>query len=996
MLASLTDYKEKITLIRDSGIQFLDFGFSLPDRNNDVGEFIRDGYDGTLQRLIYNERDGNYYYPGQPDREVEPDGDPVSLAHSLRLWQGVWLPLPFLRFNPPRHFYSGPSNWARMQFLELGEPDSQGNQFRVTLAFDTRILPTMDNAQYLAPNEDDVRTGVGFALAHQSHELGDFIRQGWVDDWLKELFEQQVGALERRYHEDIQLAVAAREYQAHYLNLLAILGTKVSVPEIKINATKLQDPAIDVDLILDVGNSRTCGILIEDHKGDNKGLTQLYELQLRDLSLPHCVYSEPFDSRVEFAQAEFGKQDFSVKSGRGDAFLWPTIVRIGREANRMASCRLGTEGSTGISSPKRYLWDEDSYVPGWRFNRSFVKSDREPLATAAPLTSLLNDLGEPLFRKKPEERMPVFSPNYSRSALMTMMLSEVLAQALMQINSPAQRLKMHHASAPRQLRNIILTVPPAMPKPERAIFERCMESALGLIWKAMEWHPADAELKFNGKDEEGLLPLPQVHVKWDEATCGQMVYLYNETQNHFGGRTEEFFNCLVRPDNRSAAGEEDNRVLKIASIDIGGGTTDLVITRYQLDDGRGSNVKIIPTQLFREGFKVAGDDILLDVIQLYVMPALKTALQRAGLSDADALMSRLFGHESLEAGKQVLRQQLTLQLFVPIGLEILRRYEEFEPGSGGEINATFAELLTHSVTDNVLNWVSDEVRREQPALDEPFSLLAVPLQLSLSRLHSEFLTSRMNISQSLRALCEVLYYYQCDMLLLTGRPSRLPGIQALFRHLQPVPPSRIMSLHGYETGGWYPFNKKGRIDDPKSTAAVGAMLCLLAQDLRLPNFYFRTANFHPYSTVRYLGMLDSNNMITQDNVYYRDIDLDTTPVCLEPSVSFEVRGALRLGFRQLDNERWPASPLYTLQIKGSTLPRKLAADGVIHLRLEVEGGRGQEESSGSPERFVISDPQMNDGMTVRRGDLSFKLNTLADSGLGETHYWLDSGSVLAK
>ena len=41
----------------------------------------------------------------------------------------------------------------------------------------------------------------------------------------------------------------------------------------------------------------------------------------------------------------------------------------------------------------------------------------------------------------------------------------------MQINSPAQRLKMSHASAPRQLRNIILTIPPAMPKPERAIFE---------------------------------------------------------------------------------------------------------------------------------------------------------------------------------------------------------------------------------------------------------------------------------------------------------------------------------------------------------------------------------------------------------------------------------------------------------------------------------------------------------------------------------------------
>ncbi|MDF4667695.1 virulence factor SrfB, partial [Vibrio parahaemolyticus] len=199
---------------------------------------------------------------------------------------------------------------------------------------------------------------------------------------------------------------------------------------------------------------------------------------------------------------------------------------------------------------------------------------------------------------EPDFRMPVFTPNYTRSSLMTMMLTEVLAQALTQMNSPAQRLKMSHASAPRQLRNIILTIPPAMPKPERAIFETCMENALGLIWKAMNWDPTDEKLRFDGKDEQCRIPMPNIHVKWDEATCGQLVYLYNETQIKFGERTEAFFASQVREDNRALTGDS---TLKIASIDIGGGTTDLVITRYKLDTGTGSNVKIIPTQLFREG-----------------------------------------------------------------------------------------------------------------------------------------------------------------------------------------------------------------------------------------------------------------------------------------------------------------------------------------------------------------------------------------------------------
>ena len=69
----------------------------------------------------------------------------------------------------------------------------------------------------------------------------------------------------------------------------------------------------------------------------------------------------------------------------------------------------------------------------------------------------------------------------------------------------------------------------------------------------------------------------------------------------------------------------------------------MAITHYQLDDGSGNNVKITPQLLFREGFKVAGDDTLLDVIQRYVLPALQTQLQKSGIADASQLMASLFG-----------------------------------------------------------------------------------------------------------------------------------------------------------------------------------------------------------------------------------------------------------------------------------------------------------------------------------------------------------------
>ncbi|VEB59374.1 putative virulence factor [Salmonella enterica subsp. enterica] len=49
-----------------------------------------------------------------------------------------------------------------------------------------------------------------------------------------------------------------------------------------------------------------------------------------------------------------------------------------------------------------------------------------------------------------KKRLPVFSPQYSRSTLMTHMLCEILAQALGQINSVATRLRLGFPASPRQ------------------------------------------------------------------------------------------------------------------------------------------------------------------------------------------------------------------------------------------------------------------------------------------------------------------------------------------------------------------------------------------------------------------------------------------------------------------------------------------------------------------------------------------------------------------
>ncbi|WP_312272809.1 virulence factor SrfB [Pseudescherichia sp.] len=993
MLVNLCDYKQSVTLIANSGVQFLDFGLT-PQASLQSGRFVRKTANGPLLRLDYDLINSRYTLPGRDGGQpevVKPEST-LPLLESLAVLDGVWLPIPFLRFNPPRTFVEGPDNWARVQIRKLAEPDSAGNTHRVTLALDSQINDLSPLA--LAPTTNDILNGTRFALAWRDDEVFDFLDQTWIDGWLREAFLHYATSVENRSEREIAQALRGFEYQAHWLNLLTLLGEQLTVPEVKIVTHTLSTPAIPVDLILDVGNTHTCGVIIEDQGDANDGLRQTAELQVRSLSEPQFLNEPLFTSRLEFSEARFGKQHFSVESGREDAFVWPSIVRVGDEARKLAMQRLGTEGNSGISSPRRYLWDETPVLQDWRFSQMNSKSQREPLATAFPLMNLMNDDGQPLYTLPLDERLPVFSPQYSRSTLMTHMLCELLAQALGQINSVATRLRLGFPASPRQLRTIILTLPSAMPKQEREIFRRRMFEAIALVWKAMGWHPQDDDFSNSKQRDKSVVPVPQIQMEWDEASCGQLVWLYNEAISHYAGQTETFFASLARPDRIGAPDEMPGRALRVASIDIGGGTTDMAIVHYQLDDGTGSNVKITPHLLFREGFKVAGDDILLDIIQRCVLPALQTQLQKSGITDAAALMATLFGDSGRIDTQAVLRQQTTLQLFMPIGHAILSAWEQSDindPLAG--LHATFGELLTQQPTRNVMNYLKQAIDHALPASAPAFDLFAVPLQVNFSDLQAAMLGGHFTLTAPIHAVCEAISHYGCDVLLVTGRPGCLPGVQALIRHLQPVPVNRMVWLDKYRVHEWYPFSQQGRIGNPKSTAAVGAMLCSLALDLRLPRFNFKAADIGAYSTVRYLGVLDNVvNTLREENVWYEDIDLDKSGAKLDARLHFPLRGNVTLGFRQLANARWPATPLYTLSINSPELAKAIAGDGVLNVRLALTGG----SKALGPEAFTLSEAWLQDGTPVAADALTFKLNTLADRRHSGSHYWIDSGSVYLK
>jgi hypothetical protein len=234
-------------------------------------------------------------------------------------------------------------------------------------------------------------------------------------------------------------------------------------------------------------------------------------------------------------------------------------------------------------------------------------------------------------------------------------------------------------------------------------------------------------------------------------------------------------------------------------------------------------------------------------------------------------------------------------------------------------------------------------------------------------------------------LCEVVYAYNCDLVLLSGRPSRLPALTEFVKARMPVPPDRVIPMHSYRAGEWYPFgDSKLRVADPKTTAAVGAMLCAVAEG-QLEAFSLRTDRLRMRSTAHYIGEMEINGQVRKE--LFANIDLDQ-PGTQQKPCEVELFAPIFLGFRQLPIARWTATPLYYLEFRNpeeaSRLPRPLK------VTLERRDARREEDREASLEDFRVVEVVDAEGGPRRNTVVNLRPQTLKS----EAGYWLDTG-VLA-
>lgn len=948
--------------------------------------------------------------------ENSPDVYSIKTLHNYRIGRDYafellldkWLPMPMFEKLTDGTTSDAPKGWARVKIHQTeADPVKNNNRYQLIWAIDTSLSDNVlkDVKPYYYEEDAGVKD---FCMCNRTEillnyfftsELNDFgipeDKESGISQYIAAVLGLDQNIMNAQPHRFQYIA-----YYIYFVNFLRLIG---AAPDIRLydrrNADGERLSGIPVDFVLDIGNSRTCGVLFED--GD---FTKAKMLSLRDLSNPEKVYNEPFDMRFVFRRADFGNA--LIFKNEEDIFNWKSFVRVGEEAKKLIYKSLETDGvaekATNYSSPKRYLWDNEPFDGQWEY---LVTTD-DPLTLRLRDKIYIKGLSESFDEvgNVVETQTSVLfdEPKFSRSSLMTLVMIEILQQALVQINSIEFRDIHGKIDCRRYLRNIIITCPTAMPLKEQIRLRASVQEAFSVIAKSMRIpyiiNVIPSPKSLNEKDE-----ISGIRKAWsyDEASVCQLVYLYAEIVRRYSGDMKQFIDMKghVRPEHISEGYAKKS--ITIGSIDIGAGTTDITICSYKYEEGGGNRISPIP--LFWDSFYLAGDDILKNIIRNIIIDgpikgnsslgSIRNALESRMLDMTDEELSNLPSAKE----SPVYHNKLNNILSAP---DKITRDNHIR---------TYASILLHDYfgfDSNMMSYKDRECRRD---FNTQISVPLAQFMMELLRLNrsSKIYSFRDIFSQNIpskylldhfekhfgfrfediewrfdpqevsdmvkttmeplmKQLSIVLYKYKCDILVLAGRPTSLDCITELFIKYYPLSPDRLIRLNEYMVGSWYPFaDGQGYFYDQKSVVAVGAMIAYIASTTGFNGLIldFDEMKRKMESTANYVGIYNAK----RQQVEY---------VLLSPSVSdaeFQISVfPAYIGCKQFEASIYQARPLYAI----------FNDSGRQALKIRIS--RDYREDKEALQIDSVMDIN-NDDVPV--SDVKLRQQSMADEGA----YWQDKG-----
>ncbi len=345
-------------------------------------------------------------------------------------------------------------------------------------------------------------------------------------------------------------------------------------------------------------------------------------------------------------------------------------------------------------------------------------------------------------------------------------------------------------------------------------------------------------------------------------------------------------------------GDEANEI-RIACIDIGGGTTDLMIARYNFESKIDDYIR--GQVLHQDGISLGGDQLVKRLLETIIVPAFADAL---GLEEEDVQL--LFGPE-VPRNREFRAQRVNWmnRLFVPLA-------QAYLTNAGDDVS----EPITHTDPELVDPVVVESLQKVFDKLRGPgYYNAQQELDLVFDRTEFEGVVYDV-FDELLFDFCQRIVEHEADVVLLAGLPSKLGYIQQLVKMYVPLSPSRIVPMHNHYAGNWYPYQDEkghnpGVIIDPKSPVVVGAAIEFMARHGMLPQFKFEMKG-RTYENTYYWGvMTDATSGIRNERILFEPVDEQSREDITEFSTSSQ---RVLIGRKLSGEEDAQATPVYLLKM----------------------------------------------------------------------------------
>ena len=900
--------------------------------------------------------------------------------NTMKCFENKWLPIPYFFKRTEKRFKFSPMNWSRVKFVPsiVGKAEIE---YDVILAFDTRARYISDKYNEFPVFPDQYCSEMNFSLCNNEFFLMDYCSPNeywsYIDEYIFKLVHPTLNNVSQIHGANAH----KMSYIASYIFLINYLAQNKLFPTVKLY--KDQDVEVrNVDMVIDIGNSKTTALLIEDNSNFNqvKPLSLIdYTELLQEKDGKTCIrsYKEPFDMRLAFRKVDFGS--FGINDSK--QFVFPSFIRLGQEAStlihRACSTTWEEETLSTYSSPKRYLWDGKPSKKEWEFLVLPGEETDHILNIKGISSNLMSD-----------GRIDVTGSNggrsshYSRRSLMTFAFLEMLSQANTQINSEPYRTDVGWKTIPRKIKRIIVTCPTAMSKIEREALVKCTKDAVTLYGKFMHGNNPPAidiiPAVRSMKDNDGSW-------YYDEATCAQLVYIYGEVGHKYKGVCSEFFNLYGKVTDGN-----DQPTLTVGSLDIGAGTSDLMISEYSYT--KGDLTTITPDPKFYDSFYFAGDDMLKALVKNVMLLDEKHSAFRKALHNLDAIQYRqkvknFFGpdYNGQTIADRIARRDFNIQYAVP-----LMTY--------------FLQLASNDSCNCVVKY-EDVFKKNHPntrVVDDFKKRMGIDITTLSWEYNKDFVADIISkeFEPLLKKIAAMFFAYSCDVILLSGRPSSLPAIRNIFLKYYPVSPNRLITLNNYYVGDWYPFcQNTGYITNPKTIVAMGGVIGHYASEY---------SNLDKFSIN--LEKLKNN---LKSTVNYIEASRDGQPIeyLITPD---KMQGELTvsripdiLNVRQFGLATYPSRALYSIDFNYMKLVNKIrnrALDNGENPSDAAVQSMANEEIEAFKKRMpfkitIDREPEDKENLTIcaiedRNGaELSDSSIEIHIQSLGvDDQYWLDSGA----